>query len=77
MVKNDIEIVLKEIFEKTNLKEGDLERRTDFEGVDFALVTLTNPKAISGYIANKVNLDPEKGELDNGYYPISLQYRLS
>ncbi len=71
---NVVTDIIREGADETNLKEGDIERRTDFGGVDFALVMLTNPTAISGYIANKVNLDPEKGELDNGYYPISLQY---
>ena len=71
---NVVSDIIREGADEKNLKEGDVERRTDFTGVDFALVTLTNPTAISGYIAGKVNLDPEKGELDNGYYPISLQY---
>ena len=57
-----------------NLKEEDVIRLNDFTDVDFALVSLTNPTAISGYEASLRNLDPENGELDNGYYPISLQY---
>ena len=43
-----------------NLKEEDVIRLDDFTGVDFALVSLTNPTAISGYEAGLRNLDPEK-----------------
>lgn len=56
-------------------KPGDIIRRTDFDGVDFALVTAGNPANNNGYDAGRVNLDPEKGPIDNGYIPISLQYR--
>ena len=55
--------------------ESDIIRRTDFTGVDFAIVTANNPSTGNGFRPEAVNLDPEKGPIDNGYYPISLQYR--
>ena len=58
-----------------NLLESDIIRRTNFEGLDFALVCADSPEGGNGYDAARVNLDPEKGPLDNGYLPISLQYR--
>ena len=58
-----------------NLKGTDIIRRTDFTGVDFAIVCADNPDSGVGYDASRVNLDPEKGPIDNGYVPISLQYR--
>lgn len=57
-----------------NITEEDIVRRTDFTDVDFALVKLTAPKNGVGYVADKVNLDPSAGEIDNGYYPISLTF---
>lgn len=54
--------------------ETDILRRTDFTGVDFALVSVCNPSSGTGYDEKSVNLDPEKGPICNGYYPISLQY---
>ena len=57
-----------------NYLESDIIRRTDFTGVDFAIVTANNPSAGNGFDPMAVNLDPEKGELDNGYRPVSLQY---
>lgn len=71
---NVVTDTIREGADMENLKEEDLIRLSDFTDVDFALVSLTNPTAISGYDAKQRNLDPEKGELDNGYYPISLQY---
>lgn len=59
-----------------NYLESDIIRRTDFTGVDFAIVTANNPSAGNGFDPMAVNLDPEKGELDNGYRPVSLQYGL-
>lgn len=56
-------------------KPENIIRRTDFTGVDFALVTAGNPANNNGYDAGRVNLDPQKGPIDNGYIPISLQYR--
>lgn len=53
----------------------DIIRRTDFTGVDFALVTASSPAGNNGYDAGRVNLDPKAGPIDNGYIPISLQYR--
>lgn len=58
-----------------HLLESDIIRRTDFTDVDFALVAADSPDGGCGYDADRVNLDPEKGPLDNGYLPISLQYR--
>lgn len=57
------------------LKPEDIVRRTDFDGVDFALVEAGNPSGNNGFDARRVNLDPSKGPIDNGYIPISLQYR--
>ena len=54
---------------------SDIIRRTDFADVDFALVSVSGPDGGIGYDARLVNLDPEKGPIDNGYLPISLQYR--
>ena len=58
-----------------NLLESDIIRRTDFTGVDLAIVSISSPEGGSGYDAARVNLDPAEGPLDNGYLPISLQYR--
>lgn len=55
--------------------ESDILRRTDFTGVDFAVVTINSPATGTGFQPNAVNLDPEQGPIDNGYRPISLQYR--
>ncbi len=52
---------------------GELIRRTDFKGVDFALCLMSGTTT-SGYISSKVDLDGSDGTLDNGYYPVSLQY---
>lgn len=71
---NVVTDTIREGADMENLKEEDVIRLNDFTDVDFALVSLTNPTAISGYEASLRNLDPENGELDNGYYPISLQY---
>ena len=58
-----------------NLTQEDIIRRTDFEGVDFALVAVSAPMSQhGGYDAEKVDLDGSDGTIDNGYYPISLQY---
>ncbi len=57
-----------------NITAEDVVRRTDFTDVDFALVRLTAPKNGVGYVAEAVNLDPSAGEIDNGYYPISLTF---
>lgn len=57
-----------------NITEEDIIRRTDFTDVDFALVKLNAPKNGVGYVAEAVNLDPSAGEIDNGYYPISLTF---
>ncbi len=61
--------------DQDDLQEADILRRTDFTGVDFAIVTATNPDTGTGYDAGRVNLDPDRGPIDNGYVPISLQYR--
>lgn len=58
-----------------NLLPTDIIRRTDFTGVDFALVAANSPSGGTGYDAQRVNLDPEKGPIHNGYLPVSLQYR--
>lgn len=65
---------LSEEADLSNLTEEDIIRRTDFTDVDFALLNVTAPKNGSGYDAEAVSLDAEAGELDNGYYPISLIY---
>lgn len=57
-----------------NLTEKDIVSRTDFTGVDFALVAVSAPKNGNGYNADLVDLDPADGTIDNGYYAISLQY---
>ena len=57
-----------------NYVAEDIIRRTDFTGVDFAIVTASNPSSGSGFEPMSVNLDPAKGELDNGYRPVTLQY---
>ncbi|MCI7813307.1 MAG: glycoside hydrolase family 3 N-terminal domain-containing protein [Lachnospiraceae bacterium] len=56
-----------------HLTEEDLIRRTDFTGVDFALTAISGP-VTGGYNQNLVDLDGSDGSIDNGYYPISLQY---
>ena len=53
--------------------DGTLIRRTDFRDVDFALCVMSGTTT-SGYISSKVDLDGSDGTIDNGYYPISLQY---
>lgn len=58
-----------------HLQKSDILRVTDFSGVDFAIVAADNPDTGCGYDDSRVNLDPEKGPIDNGYLPISLQYR--
>ena len=60
--------------DREHLTEGDILRRTDFTGVDFALVAVSNPNSGTGYDEKAVNLDPTNGPINNGYYPISLQY---
>lgn len=57
-----------------NYLQSDIIRRTDFTGVDFAIVTADSPSGGNGFDPKAVNLDPTKGELDNGYRPVSLQY---
>lgn len=51
----------------------DIVRRTDFTDVDFALISFSAPY-FGGYQADKVDLDNSDGTIDNGYYPISLQF---
>lgn len=70
-------VVTDELRPETDLNkitEEDIVRRTDFTDVDFALVKLNAPKNGVGYVADAVNLDPSAGEIDNGYYPISLTF---
>ena len=55
--------------------EADIIRRTDFTGVDLAIVPAANPSTGTGFRPECVNMEPAKGELNNGYYPISLQFR--
>ncbi len=57
-----------------NYLESDIIRRTDFAGVDLAIVTAGSPSTGNGFDARAVNLDPAKGPIDNGYRPVSLQY---
>ena len=61
--------------DKKNYQGSDILRRTDFAGVDFAIVAASNPSTGTGYDGGRVNLDPDKGPIDNGYLPNSLQYR--
>ena len=56
-----------------NASEADIIRRTDFTGVDFALYGTAGPST-SGYSSALVDLDNSDGAIDNGYYPISLQF---
>ena len=56
-----------------NYSEADIVRRTDFTGVDFALYGTSGPST-SGYSSALVDLDGSDGSIDNGYYPISLQF---
>jgi beta-glucosidase len=58
-----------------NPKASDILRRTDFTGVDFALISASSPDGGNGFESSKVDLDNSDGKIDNGYYPISLQYR--
>ena len=51
--------------------EADILRRTDFTGVDFALVSFSAP-LYSG--SGAADLDGSDGSIDNGYYPTSLQF---
>ncbi len=53
--------------------EADIIRRTDFAGVDFALYGTSGPTT-SGFSSAKVDTDNSDGTIDNGYYPISLQF---
>lgn len=66
---------IKEGADKANPKESDIIRRTDFKGVDLILISANSPNSGSGFDASKVDFDPSDGKIDNGYYPISLQYR--
>lgn len=72
---NVVTDALRDGTDPADLKPGDIIRRTDFNGVDFALISASNPVGNNGYDADRVNLDPQKGPIDNGYIPISLQYR--
>lgn len=56
-----------------NYTEEDIVRRTDFEGVDMALISFSAPN-FGGYNAGKVDLDNSDGTIDNGYYAVSLQF---
>ena len=59
----------------SQLTEEDIIRRSDFTGVDFALVEADAPCFMGrGYDASRVDLDNSDGVIDNGYYPISLIY---
>ena len=56
-----------------NYSAEDIVRRTDFDGVDFTLYAFDAPY-FGGYNAGKVNLDSSAGNIDNGYYAVSLQF---
>lgn len=58
--------------DSAHLLPSDIIRRTDFTGVDMAIITASNPDTGNGFHENKVCMEP--GKLDNGYYPVSLQY---
>ena len=51
--------------------EDDIIKRTDFTGVDFALVSFSAPNATGSGAADYDNSD---GSIDNGYYPTRLQF---
>lgn len=51
--------------------EDDIVRRTDFDGVDFALVSFSAPNYTG---SGSVDYDNSDGSIDNGYYPTSLQF---
>lgn len=58
----------------------DIVRNTDLSGVDFALVAVNSPEVggafdYDHFNFDAVNYDKDKGPLNNGYSPISLQYR--
>jgi beta-glucosidase len=53
-----------------NLLQSDIIRRDDFTGVDLAIVAIESPMLSEGYLPDRY-----KPGIDNGYYPISLQYR--
>lgn len=72
---NVVTDTIREGADSEDLRESDIIRRTDFTGVDFALAAANNPDTGKGFDETAVNLDPEKGPIDNGYRPISLQYR--
>lgn len=57
-----------------NYTAEDIVRRTEFEGVDFAVVSFEAPN-FGGYDAGKVDLDNSDGTIDNGYYAVSLQFQ--
>ena len=51
--------------------EDDIIKRTDFTGVDFALVSFSAPMVTGSGAADYDNSD---GSIDNGYYPTRLQF---
>lgn len=66
--------------EGDEISEKDIVRNTDFSNVDFALIAINSPDLGSTFSPvylkfDERNYDPSKGELNNGFYPISLQYR--
>lgn len=64
-----------------NPQATDYTRLASFDGVDFAFVSIASPVNAGsmfsgyGYDASSRNLDAEVGALNNGYYPLTLQYR--
>lgn len=70
---NVVTDTIREGADPENYTEEDIIRREDFEGVDFALISFSAPN-FGGYDASKVDLDNSDGVIDNGYYPISLQF---
>ena len=72
---NVVTDTIREGADPENLLASDIIRRTDFTGVDMAMVSAKSPSGGTGYDPMRVNLDPAKGPIDNGYLPISLQYR--
>ncbi|MDR2869813.1 MAG: glycoside hydrolase family 3 C-terminal domain-containing protein [Deferribacteraceae bacterium] len=61
-------------------KATDIVRLKDFSGVDYAIVGIGSPDFGGNFDSDifrfdKLNRDPKRGKIDNGYYPIPLQYR--
>lgn len=79
-VEKYFNVVTDEVETAETAKPEDIKRNTNFENVDFAIIAIDSPDAGSlfapAYLkTDKRNFDPAAGPIDNGIYPISLQYR--